>query len=134
MAFVGARSDSGVISCEVRHGNRYEQQRPDGSVVAQLLQPRTDTQLGRTTRLEPANVSFESAPPLTAPQSLAFWGRGVGGLWGVAIPQSEFELDPPDLTALSEIQVWVGYQFLRSGQKQLQTGQNRTWILGGSLR
>ena len=122
VAFVGAASPSGVISCEVRHGDRYEQQRPDGSVFSQLLQPRTDTQLARTTRLEPANVSFESAPPLTAPQSLAFWGRGVAGLWSVAIPQSEFELDPPDLTGLSEIQVWVGYQFIRLGQKLLQTG------------
>jgi hypothetical protein len=113
VAFVGATSASGVISCEVRHGNRYEQRRPDGSVVVQLLQPRTDTQLARTTRLELAGVGFESAPPLTAPQSLSFWGRGVVGLWGLSIPQSEFDLDPPDLTELSEIQVWVGYQFLR---------------------
>jgi len=100
----------------VRHGARYEQQRPDASVAVQLLQPRTDTQLARTTRLEPDNVTFESAPPLTAPQSLAFWGRGVAGLWGVEIPPSAFEHDRPDLTALSEIQVWVGYQFLRVGQ------------------
>lgn len=116
VSFVGARSPSGVISCEVRHGARYEQQRPDGSVAVQLLQPRTDTQLARTTRLEPANVTFESAPPLTAPQSLAFWGRGVAGLWGVEIPPGALEQDRPDLTALSEIQVWVGYQFLRVGQ------------------
>jgi hypothetical protein len=58
-------------------------------------------------------VNFGSDPPLTAPQSLAFWGRGVAGLWDVTIPQSEFDLAPPDLSGLSEIQVWTGYQFVR---------------------
>ena len=113
VAFVGATSASGVISCEVRHGNRYEQQRPDGTVTVQLLQPRTDAQLAHTTRLQLAGVSFQSAPPLTAPQSLSFFGRGVAGLWDVSIPQSEFDVDATDLTGLSEIQVFIGYQFLR---------------------
>lgn len=114
VAFVGATSQSGVISCEIRHGDRYEEKQPDGTLVVQLLQPQTDTQQARTTRLVLANVSFASpAPPLTAPQSLSFWGRGVAGRWGLSIPQSELDLDPPDLTGLSEIQVWVGYQFFR---------------------
>ena len=113
VAFVGATSQSGVISCEVRHADRYEQARRDGSVAVQLLQPHTDTQQARTTRLELSGVSFGSAPPLTAPQSLSFWGRGVAGRWGLSIPQSEFDLDSPDLTGLSEIQIWVGYQFLK---------------------
>lgn len=113
VAFVGATSPSRVISCELRHAERYEQKQPNGNVVVQLLQSHTDTQQARTSRLELAGVNFGSAPPLTAPQSLSFWGRGVAGRWGLSIPQSEFDLDPPDLTDLSEIQVWVGYQFLR---------------------
>jgi hypothetical protein len=58
-------------------------------------------------------VNFASAPPLTAPQSLSFWGRGVAGLWNLYIPQSELDLNSPNLTGLSEIQIWVGYQFFR---------------------
>jgi hypothetical protein len=51
-------------------------------------------------------------PLVTDPPSLAFWGRGVGGDWELSIPDHEFEAGL-DLTGLSELQVWIGYQFLR---------------------
>jgi hypothetical protein len=111
VAFVGAKSQSGIISCEIRHGERYEQKRPDGSVAVQLLQSRVNTHQAKTNRLELAGVIFAPTLPLTAPQSLSFWGRGVAGLWDLSI--SEFELNTTDLTGLSEIQIWVGYQFFR---------------------
>ncbi len=112
VAFVGATSPSGFISCEVRHGNRYLQKRlEDNKEAVQILEQQTKEIQARTARLELGGVDFQSSPPLTAPQSLPFWGRGVAGLWDVFIPQRENNL--PDLTELSEIQVWVGYQFLR---------------------
>jgi hypothetical protein len=113
VAFVGATSPSKIISCEVRHGDRYEQKRPDGTAAVQLLQPHTNTRQASTSSLQLAGVNFVSDTPLTAPQALSFWGRGVAGLWGLSIPQSEFDLHHPDLTGLSEIQVFVGYQFFR---------------------
>lgn len=113
VAFVGANSPSGVISCEIRHGDRYVQMRPDGTISTQLLKPRLTTKPARTTPLELGGVDFNSDSPLTAPQSLAFWGRGLGGRWEISIPQSEFTLHNVNLAGLTEVQVWFGYQFIR---------------------
>jgi hypothetical protein len=113
VAFIGAVSNSGIVSCQVRHGDRYEQRRPDGSVAVQLLRPRADIQPAGTARLELGGVVVSADPPLTAPQSLSIWGRGLVGSWDVSIPATEVDLEHLDLTALTEVQVWVGYQFLQ---------------------
>ena len=110
VAFVGASSASGIISCSVSHGGRYEQKTRLGDVVVHLLEPQTQATEAGTTPLQKAGVNFGS-DPLTSPQSFAFWGRGAVGLWGVSISDSTFNLEKPDLSTLNEIQVWVGYMF-----------------------
>lgn len=112
ISFLGATSPSGVISCQIQHGNRYTQQRPDGTRSDLLLEARTVTLPARTTPLELGGVDLGTNPPLSAPQSLPFWGRGLCGRWEIAIPQSEFDQHHPDLSRLTEIQVWLAYQFL----------------------
>jgi hypothetical protein len=111
LALVGASHPNGEVSCEVRHGGRYEQRRADGTIAVQLLEPRVSTRPAKLTRLA-ADEGLGADPPLTAPQSLAFWGRGIGGDWEVSIPASRLN-SGLDLTGLTEIQVWIGYQFLR---------------------
>lgn len=111
-SFIGATSTSSVVTCIVRHGNRYTQQRQDGSRNDQFLKSRTMTLPSPTTRLELAGVSIGTQPPLTTPQSLPFWGRGVCGRWEVSVPASENATHGVDLTNLAEIQVWIAYQFL----------------------
>jgi hypothetical protein len=110
VALVGASSASGIISCVVSHGGRYEQRTRLRQNVVHLLEAQTHTTEAGTNPLQIAGVNFGS-DPLTSPQSLSFWGRGVVGRWDVSIPDSTFKLDKPDLSNLSEIQVWVGYQF-----------------------
>ncbi|KAJ9118100.1 hypothetical protein QFC22_003999 [Naganishia vaughanmartiniae] len=111
-SFLGATSPSGVVTCEVRHGNRYSQQRRDGSRSDLYLKSRAMTLPSRTKPLELANVSIGTQPPLTTPQSLPFWGRGVCGRWEVSLPANESATHVVDLTNLAEIQVWIAYQFL----------------------
>lgn len=112
LAFVGASHPSGEISCEVRHGGRYEQRRRGGTIAIQELEPRLSTRPAKTTRLLPdEGLGFD--PPLTAPRSLAFWGRGIGGDWELTIPESQFASGNLDLSGVTEIQVWIGYQFIR---------------------
>lgn len=111
LALVGASDPDGEVSCEVRHGGKYEQRRADGTIDVQLLKPRVSTRPAKLTGLA-ADEGLGADPPLTAPQSLSFWGRGIGGDWEVSIPESQFA-SGLDLTGLTEIQVWIGYQFLR---------------------
>jgi hypothetical protein len=111
LALVGASHPDGEVSCELRHGGTYEQRRRDNSIATQLLKPRVSTRPAKTTPLLP-DEGLGDDPPLTAPRSLAFWGRGVGGDWQVTIPQEQFD-SGLDLSGLTEVQVWIGYQFVR---------------------
>lgn len=111
LAFVGATHPDGEISCTVRHAGRYEQRRSDGTIAVQMLEPRLSTRPAKTTPLQ-ADEGLGFDPPLTAPRSLAFWGRGIGGEWEVTIPESQFASGRLDLSGLTQIQVWIGYQFI----------------------
>lgn len=111
VSFVGARNQSGEISCVVRHGAQYEQRRLDGTVEVQHLAPQTVNRRAETTRLDRPVENTD--PPIDAPTSLAIWGRGVGGNWDVTIEPHEIEAGSLDLSGLSEIQVWIDYQFTR---------------------
>lgn len=111
LALIGATHPAGEISCEVRHGGTYEQRRRDGTITTQLLSPRVSTRPAKTTALVP-DEGLGDDPPLTAPRSLAYWGRGVGGDWQVSIPPEQFT-SGLDLSGLTEVQLWIGYQFLR---------------------
>lgn len=111
LALVGASSLVSEITCEVRHGGTYERRGRDNEIKTLLLEPRVSH---RTAKLTPlvADEGLGDDPPLTDPRSLAFWGRGVGGDWQVTIPQGQFD-SGLDLNGLTEVQVWIGYHFVR---------------------
>jgi hypothetical protein len=113
VALVGAISPDGVVSTEIEHLGRYEQRRRDGSIDTQILRPRRSTRLAPTRALELPGVDFSTDPPLTAPQQLAFWGRGVAGEWTIRITPDQSGADEQDFGGLTEVQLWIKYQFLR---------------------
>ena len=111
LALVGATNRAGEVTCEITHGSAYETRRSDGSIDVTVLQARTSNRNAKLQRLLP-DEGFGSDPVLTDPTSLAFWGRGVGGEWTLSIPDHAFE-EGLDLTGLTEVQIWIAYQFLR---------------------
>ncbi|MET0672299.1 MAG: hypothetical protein ABWY37_02285, partial [Microbacterium pygmaeum] len=111
LALVGATHPTGAVSCEIRHGGRYEQRRADGTIDVQLLQARTSTRRAVLTPLDPEENATVDVP-LTAPLSLAFWGRGIGGDWSVSVVGAR-ENAGLDVSGLTEIQVEIRYQFVR---------------------
>lgn len=111
LALVGAEHPSGAISCEVRHGGMYTQRRRDGEVHVQLLQAQTSTRDAQFTRLVAESGGVVDLP-LTAPLSLRFWGRGIGGSWTITMVEDQ-QNAAVDLSNLSEIQVEIRYQFTR---------------------
>ncbi|SEE10569.1 hypothetical protein [Streptomyces sp. TLI_105] len=112
LALIGATHPEGEISCQIRHDGKYQQRRADNSVTTQWLLPKISTRGAKTTPLLP-DEGFGDDPPLDAPKSLAFWGRGVGGNWQVIIPQQQFDTGL-NLSGLTQIQLWIGYQFLHN--------------------
>jgi len=52
------------------------------------------------------------------PQSIAFWGRGVGGEWEFSIPDRVFE-EGLDLAGLTEVQVWIVYKIYADPRARL---------------
>lgn len=111
MALVGAEHPSGGISCEIRHGGAYSQRRANGEIHVQLLEPQIGTRRAQFTRLT-AEADTIADVPLTAPLSLRFWGRGIGGDWSVSVVGAR-ENAGIDLSGLTEIQVEIRYQFVR---------------------
>jgi hypothetical protein len=111
ISFVGATDPSGEVSCVVRHGGQYEQRRPDKSIEVQHLDPQLANRRAKTKPLDRPVQNLD--PPLDAPTSLAIWGRGVGGDWEVTIEPHELESGSLDLSGVTEIQVWIDYQFVR---------------------
>ena len=83
----------------------------DGTVVVQQLKSLVNNRVAKLESLGGDDgLSSDPAPPAVG--SLAFWGRGIGGDWEVSIPGSRLNADL-DLSGLTEIQVWIGYRFLR---------------------
>jgi hypothetical protein len=110
VALVGAAK---MLSCTIEHGSRYTQKRRDESRIDQLLRSRRMAIDAHTTPLRLADVSIGTQPPLTTPQAGSFWGRGVCGQWELTL--SRGILDKVMLDGLSEIEVWVAYQFQEGG-------------------
>ena len=114
VALIGARSGSGVISCEVSHGSRYEQRVADSAEPdARLLLARTSTRIAGFVPLATL-PDLDGDFSLTGPEALAYWGRGIGGDWTIAISAGEAGNQQIDLSGLTEIQVWIGYQYKRA--------------------
>ncbi len=115
VSFVGAHSSSGVISCELRHGPRYDSLLRGGTVTPpQFLQQRVATiPTASTTELQPPPVDLTGFSTAVQRPSLdPLYGRGVGGAWGLSISPFEIDHNAVDLSGLAQIQVWIGYVFM----------------------
>ena len=112
VALVGATSPSGVISCAVWHGTRYEQIGPTGTLDVQILKAKSYTLAAPVTPLILEPVRFGQEDPIDAPQALPFWGRGVGGEWNLRLPATQPDGESIDLSGLHTVQIWIGYQFV----------------------
>lgn len=111
VALVGAMHPANEVSCDVRHGAKYEQRRDDGAIFTQQLKSLVSTRFAKLRGLGgDEGLSTDPEPPAVG--SLAFWGRGIGGDWEVSVPGSRLNSEL-DLSGLTEIQVWIGYRFLR---------------------
>jgi len=111
LALVGAPGSDNEVSCDVRHGANYEQRRADGKINSQQLKSLVNNRIARLQALGgDGGLATDPAPPAVG--SLAFWGRGIGGDWEVTLPGSRHNADL-DLSGLTEVQVWIGYRFLR---------------------
>jgi len=111
LALVGAAHPAGKVTCGIRHGSVYESRRSNEPSTVTLLRPRVSSRDAKLERLG-ADEGLGPDPLLTDPQSLAFWGRGIGGDWELSIPDHEFDAGL-DLAGLTEVQVSTGYQFVR---------------------
>lgn len=111
IAFVGAIHPANEVSCDVRHGPAYGQRRKDGTVMVQQLTSLVNNRFAKLQSLGGNEGSIVDPEP-PAVGSLAFWGRGIGGDWTVSVPGRQLNADL-DLSGLTEIQVWIGYRFVR---------------------
>ena len=109
LALVGATNPVGEVSCEVRHGGAYEQRRADLTITTQLLKPLMSVRIAMLERLQP-DETLGIGSHEDFPHQLPFWGRGIGGDWEVSVVAGEDNAEL-DLTGLTEIQVWIDYQF-----------------------
>lgn len=111
LALVGASHPANEVSCDVRHGAKYEQRLEDRTISVQQLKSLVNNRNAKLRALGgDEDLGLDPEPPAVG--SLAFWGRGIGGDWEVSIPGSPVNAEL-DLSGLTQIQVWIGYRFLR---------------------
>ena len=121
VALVGAHSQSGLLSCDVKHSGLYEQIGPNGTPEPLFLEAKVWTVQAQMQPLTLGPVSPDPDPPLSSPSQIPFWGRGVGGDWEIHIPPAQPNGMPADLSAVSQIEIWISYQFRHaSGTVQYQ--------------
>jgi hypothetical protein len=105
VALIGATSQSAIITCRVEHGGTGQQKKRDGNIVIQYLRPHSTIV---HCKLQPlaANdlIPDPRTDPLTAPRSIAFWGRAVATTWRLTVEEPTV-----DLSTVSAIQVGIGY-------------------------
>lgn len=114
IALIGAAPGDDVISCEITHDGRY------GQLVTPAGPPEVELLLARTSTRVASLIPLSSAPDidgdftLTNPEALAFWGRGIGGQWTITVPRDGMVNTAVDLSNVTAVQIWIGYQFLRT--------------------
>jgi hypothetical protein len=116
VSLVGASSPAGITSCTVTHSSLYRQKRrpnaanPPTNVDTLPLQAHSAIEITPYTPLQPGGVQLTPGNPLTTPQMLSFWGRGVAGSWSLTLEAQENNPNAVNLSTLSQIQVWIVYQ------------------------
>ena len=80
------------------------------------LEAKVWTVQAQTQPLTLGPVSPDPDPPLSSPSQVPFWGRGVGGDWEIHIPPAQPNGMPADLSAVSQIEIWISYQFRHASE------------------
>ena len=105
VALIGPHGSTTFVDCLVEHSGVSTQRKVDGTLVTQYLRPHSTVVQIKFQALTPADLNANpTADPLTAPRSIAFWGRGVATRWRITISDANV-----DLSGLTEIQVGIGY-------------------------
>ncbi len=99
MSLLGATASAGdAVPIRLEHGNLYTEKLQDGSVIPLVLKANYTIVQAFTERLTPAATVGEDT-------TLALWRRGVCGWWDMSYVEEESELNKPDLSDLTEIQI-----------------------------
>lgn len=119
IALVGASSPSGIATVELRHGARYLQLLANPAlgqdpIFTQMLDPQITSVSAPNKPLMLEGVQFGTDPTPDTPQFPAVWGRGIAGDWEIRLPSVQPGGEMIDLAALTEIEIWIGYQFLHA--------------------
>jgi hypothetical protein len=110
VALIRAQSPNGFIDCTIEHGGTSTQRKANGNVVTQYLRPHHTVVQSRLQPLAPSDLNPDPrTDPLTAPRTIAFWGRGVATTWRLTIDDLNV-----NLSALSEIQFGIDYVAFRA--------------------
>lgn len=83
-----------------------------GTIRQTILHTRHEIIPASITPLRTNGLDLDASPPLDAPRSSPLWGMGIGGLYTITIPKSEFEEHHPTFDGLKNIEVCFGYQFM----------------------
>ncbi|KAJ5500050.1 hypothetical protein N7453_009101 [Penicillium expansum] len=113
IAFIGATGEGDLVSYKLEHGGLYSERISNGMMRETILKARHDIISATITPLHTNDFDLDSSPPLDEPQNSLLWAMGIGGLYTITIPESEFEEEHhPTFEGLEEIEVWLGYQFM----------------------
>ncbi|KAF5324717.1 hypothetical protein D9611_004322 [Ephemerocybe angulata] len=112
ISFVGATGEGNLVSCKLEHSGVYSERMSNGTIHHTILQARREVIPATITPLHTNGLDLDSSPPLDGPRSSPLWAMGIGGLYTITIPKSEFEDHHPTFDGLKKIEVWFGYQFM----------------------
>ena len=107
LSLTGAKANAPRISCLVEHTGPFTTKKRDGSTVDRLLRPRFTIIQTAKTGLNGTHIGVALGD---SPRDLSFWGRGVATTWSVSIEPDEMVQREIDLSALSAIEVEIGYE------------------------
>jgi hypothetical protein len=107
LSLTGATANAPLISCIVEHAGPFATKKRDGSTVSRLLRPRFTVIQTAKAGISGTHTGIKAADN---PSVLSFWGRGIATTWNVSIEPDEMTLRQIDLSALSAIEVEIGYE------------------------
>ncbi|KAF5333118.1 hypothetical protein D9611_002840 [Ephemerocybe angulata] len=113
ISLIGAQADARIVTCGIEHGAVYSERRTrKGEVMSVIRSPRHGNIFAPTTALETDKFHLNGSPPLDNPQSLPLWGMGIGGLYTITVSTDEIAEHHVFFEGLTEIEVWLGYQYM----------------------
>jgi hypothetical protein len=105
LSLTGAAANVPAISCLVEHAGQFMARKGNGATGSLQLRPRpTVVQTAKS------GIAYTGVRIGARPRDLSFWGRGVATTWNVSIEPDEMTRRQIDLSALSAIELEIGYE------------------------